>query len=208
MHRVIALALVTAMSCALPAAAQAPQLPTRAPGSRDPALVRAGSYHVEPNHTQIHFTLDHMGFTPFGGTFSQASGSLVLDPKLPSAAKVSIVVPIASVMTTSKKLDEELVSPQFFDAAQFPTATFVSTSVTPQAGNKARIEGTLTLHGVARPVVLDAIFYGAGTNFMSKKPAVGFLGTIVIHRSDFGLTYAVPLVGDEVDLTIDAAFEQ
>ena len=202
------LAATLLAAAALPVVAQAPQMPTKAPGSRDPALVQAGSYHVEPDHTQVHFTIDHMGFTPFSGTFSQASGSLVLDPKMPSAAKLSVSVPIASVMTTSKKLDEELVSTKFFDAARFPTATFVSTSVTAQAADKAKIAGTLTLHGVARPVSLDATFYGAGINFMSKKPAVGFLGTIVIKRSDFGLTYGIPLVGDEVVLTIAAAFDQ
>ena len=203
MRRLIAVTMLAALPALAPA-----QMPTKAPGSPDPALARAGSYQVEPDHTQIHFTLDHMGFTPFGGTFSQASGSLLFDPKMPSAAKVSISVPIASVMTTSKKLDGELVSPQFFDAAKFPTATFVSTGVTPVGGNKASIAGTLTLHGVTRPVVLDAAFYGAGTNFMSKKAALGFIGMVTIKRSDFGVSYGIPIVGDEVVLTIDAAFEQ
>lgn len=203
MRRLIAFALLTA----LPALAQA-QMPTKAPGSRDPALLKAGVYQVEPAHTQIGFTIDHMGFTPFSGTFSQASGTLTLDPAKPAAASLSVSVPIASVQTTSKKLDGELVSPQFFDAARFPTATFVSTGVTPAGAGKAKVTGTLTLHGVARPVTLDATFYGAGTNFMSKKPAAGFIGTTVIKRSDFGVSYGIPIVGDEVVLTIAAAFEQ
>ena len=158
---------------ALPAIAQTPpSLPKEAPGKPDPSRVVAGSYAIEPSHTQVSFSLDHMGFTPFMGVLSDASGTLTIDPKKLAAAKLSVSVPIKSIYTTSAKLTEELISPQFFDAATYPTATFVSTKVTPLGPLTADVTGNLTLHGVTKPVTLKTKFYGAGTNFMSKKPSV------------------------------------
>lgn len=194
---------------ALPAVAQTPpNLPKAPPGSANPALVKAGTYKVEPYHTQISFSLDHMGFTPFMGELSEASGSLTLDPSKLAAAKLDISVPISSIHTSSSKLTEELISPQFFDAKQFPTATFVSTAVAPTGPLTAKVTGNLTLHGVTKPVTLVAKFYGAGTNFMSKKPSVGFIGAGKIKRSDFGIGYGIPLVGDDVTIAFAAAFDQ
>ncbi|MBV9843161.1 MAG: YceI family protein [Sphingomonadaceae bacterium] len=194
---------------AIPALAQTPpNLPKEAPGKPDPALARAGTYQIEPSHTQIGFLIDHMGFTPFAGVLSQASGSLTLDPARPAASKLSVTVPIASIQTTSKKLDEELVSAQFFDVAKFPTASFTSTAVRSTGPTTAEVTGTLTLHGVAKPITLAAKFYGAGTNFMTKKPSIGFTANATLKRSEFGLTAGIPLVGDTVTLTIAAAFDQ
>lgn len=198
-----------ALALALPAAAQTPAgLPTSPPGKADPALAKAGTYKIEPAHTQIGFSLDHMGFSPFSGMFSNASGSLTLDPAHPASAKLSISVPVASVQTTSAALDSELKGEKFFDAARYPNASFVSTSVTPTGATTAKVAGTLTLHGVSRPLSLEAKFYGAGTNFMTKKPSIGFTATGTLKRSDFGIGYGVPLVGDAVTLTIAAAFDQ
>jgi polyisoprenoid-binding protein YceI len=95
----------------------------------------------------------------------------------------------------------------FFDAANHANATFVSTKVTP-SGTSAKIEGNLTLRGVTKPVVLDAKFYGAGANPMSKVATVGFEATTSIKRSDFGVAYGIPMVSDQVDLKITAAFER
>jgi polyisoprenoid-binding protein YceI len=183
-------------------------------GGRPPMLhgdttkpVAAGTYKVEPYHTQVNFAVSHMGITPFSGTFSQASGSLTIDPANPETAKVSIVVPIASVMTTSAKLNEELVSPDWFDAAKFPTATFVSTAVHVR-GQGAAIEGSLTLHGVTRPVTIYTRLFGSAVNPMSKAPSVGFVARTFVKRSDFGVSKYVPLVSDEVELIINAAFEK
>ena len=181
------------------------QMPKEAPGKPDAQAVTGGTYAVEPNHTQVRFGVMHMGFNPYFGTFSQASGSLMLDPKNPSATKVSIEVPIASVQTPSDKLTEELRSKQFFDAGTFPTMRFVSTSVTVN-GTRATIAGQLTMHGVTKPVTLHATFTGAGT-FMGKQQ-VGFTANGTLNRSDFGVTYGIPLVSDAVMIDISAAFEK
>ena len=205
----IAAAALAGFMALAPSLAQTPAtMPKTAPGSANPALVKAGTYQVEPGHTQISFSLDHMGFTPFMGELSEASGSLTLDPKKLSAAKLSISVPISSIHTSSSKLVDELISPQFFDAKQFPTATFVSTAVASTGPLTAKVTGNLTLHGVTKPVTLTTKFYGAGTSMMSKKASVGFIGAGQIKRSDFGIGAYVPLVGDEVTIAFAAAFEQ
>ena len=203
----IALALAAAPVLAQPPEGQAP--PGQSPMLRgDTATpVAAGTYKVDPNHTQVIFAVAHMGISPFSGTFSQAAGSLRIDPAHPETASVTVVVPIASVATTSVKLNEELVSPDWFDAAKFPTATFTSTAVHVR-GQGAAIEGNLTLHGVTRPVTIYARLFGSAINPMSKAPSVGFVARTFVKRSDFGVTKYVPMVSDQVELIINAAFEK
>ena len=175
--------------------------------SHQPASIESGTYRVEPTHTQIQFSLLHMGFSYYSGMFSNVSGTLQLDPAKPTAAKLDVTIPIGSVATTSTKLDGELKSPAWFDAAAYPTATFVSTSVTLKGKAGAEIVGTLTLHGVSRPETLVARFVGAGVNPLDKTYTIGFEATGTIRRSDFGIKTYVPLIGDDVRLTIAAAFE-
>ncbi|WP_334182320.1 YceI family protein [Novosphingobium sp.] len=177
-------------------------------GSGTPADVKAGTYAVEPAHTQVTFSVSHMGISPFAGTFSGASGSMTLDPNKLSATKLSVTIPVTSIQTTSDKLTEELRSADWLDAAKFPTATFVATSVTPRGPDAAAIDGTLTLHGVSKPITIMARFFGAAQNPMSKKDSIGFLGRALIKRSDFGVSKYVPVVSDETVLVINAAFEK
>ncbi|MBB2202590.1 YceI family protein [Gluconacetobacter tumulisoli] len=170
--------------------------------------VQAGSYRVETTHTQIIFSLLHFGFTSYSGMFSGITGTLQLDPAHPAAAKLDVTVPVNSIATTSDKLTGELKGADWFDAATYPTATFTSTKVTPAGAGDAAIAGTLTLHGVTKPIVLHAHFVGAGVNPLDKAYTVGFQGTVTIRRSDFGVKTYVPMVGDEVTLTIAGAFEK
>jgi polyisoprenoid-binding protein YceI len=177
-------------------------------GSPDTSAVQAGNYQVEPDHTQILFSIVHLGFTNFGGVFSKASGSLKLDPKAIAGASVDVTFPVDSVMTTSAKLDGELKSDQWLDAGKYPTMRFQSTQVTQTGPNTATITGNLTFHGVAKPVVLKAKFIGAGTNPGDNSYAIGFAATGVLNRSDFGVKTFVPLISDQVDFTINAAFRK
>ncbi|WP_156679017.1 YceI family protein [Sphingomonas profundi] len=194
-----------ALAAALPAAAQ---MPTKAPGTMDVKQVTAGTYSVDSGHTQVVFTVNHLGFNSYWGIFGGATGTLTIDPAKPNAATVSIEIPLNGLVTTSEKLNAHLATPDFFDAAKFPTATFKSTSVT-VSGNSARIAGNLTLRGVTKPVVLDAKFTGAGNGPMPPHGLnVGFEATTSVKRSDFGISYGVPLVSDVVPLKITAAFEK
>lgn len=191
------------------------QAPTSVPGSRNPAAVTGGTYKVDPGHTLVVWTLDHFGFSPYSGIFGEVTGSLTLDPKRPNSAKVDVTIPVSKVVTASAGLTEHLLRggkdggmPDFFGASP-ANARFVSTSVV-AAGQKARITGNLTLNNVTRPVTLDASFYGAGKlpPQMGGKENVGFRATGTIIRSQFGLGFGTPLLGDEVKLEISAAFEK
>jgi polyisoprenoid-binding protein YceI len=184
------------------------QMPTTAPGTKDPAKVTGGSYKVDGGHTQVVFAWDHMGFTNNAGTIAEPTGTLMLDKANPAKSKVEVTFQIANLRTGVAKLDEHLMKPDFFDVAKFPTATFVSTSVKPEGATGAEITGNLTLHGVTKPVTLDAEFYGVGPSPMSKKENIGFVATGTIKRSDFGMGAFVPLVGDAIALKVIAGFEK
>jgi polyisoprenoid-binding protein YceI len=192
---------------AVPAAAQM-SIPIEAPGKPNPAVATPGKYKIEPTHTQALFTVTHLGWTNYTGQFTNPTGTLTLDTKRPARSKVSVIFAIDKVLTTVPDLDAHLKGPEFFDAAKFPTATFTSTSVTPTGPMTATIAGTLSLHGVTKPVVLKTRFIGAGKQFWGeKKMALGFAATTSIKRSDFGVNSNLGLVSDKVDLVINAAFE-
>jgi len=201
MLRLAPVALALTVVALQPAAASAQ-------ASTDPAKAPAGTYTVESSHTRVLFAINHMGFTTYYGDFTGVDGSLQLDPAKPSASAVLVTIPAASVSTTNAKLDGELKSAQWLDATAFPTITFKSTKVTPTGPSTADIEGDLTLHGVTKPVTLAAKFNAVGPNPMSKKVTVGFDATAHIKRSDFGVSRYVPLIGDQVDVIISAAFEK
>jgi polyisoprenoid-binding protein YceI len=176
--------------------------------SPDPMAVQAGTYSVEPSHTRVQFNVTHFGFTRYWGDVTGVSGSLVLDPKNAAADQVSVTIPVASVTTTNTKLDEELKSPMFLNGGAYPTISFVSKTVSQTGPTTADITGDLTLHGVTRPVTLKASFNAGGANPMSHKYTVGFDAHGVINRSDFGVKAFVPMVSDQTDITISAAFEK
>lgn len=178
------------------------------PPTRDPAQIQAGTYAVDPGHTQVGWRVSHMGFSNYAGSFSDVSGTLDLQPKNPASSKLSIKIPVASVTTTSDKLTGELKGDQWLDAGKFPEMTFVSTKVTPEGKDKAKVAGNLTLHGVTKPVTLDVILVGAGVNPLNKKITVGFEATGTLKRSEFGVKTYVPLIGDDLHLTIAGAFER
>ncbi len=185
------------------------------PGAKSPAAVTGGTYTLDPNHTLVGWTVDHLGFNDYFGIFGDVKGTLVLDPKNPNAAKVDVTVPVSKVTTASAGLTSHLLragkdggKPDFFGPNP-ADARFVSTRVQAQ-GQRAKIAGNLTLNGVTKPVVLDATFSGAGKApaMMGGKETVGFHATTTIKRSEFGVAYGIPMVSDDVRLNITAAFEK
>ena len=206
-HALLAAAFTIAgVPAAVPAIAQ---LATAAnqPGQPVASRITAGTYQVDPAHTQVAWEVNHMGFSILEGMFPVSAGTLTIDPARPAATKVDVTIQIDQVATTSGAFATHLKSDQIFDAAKFPTARFVSTGVAPRAGGKATVMGNLTIKGVTRPVTLDATFIGAGTSPMGpKKLNVGFGATTTVKRSDFGVALAAPVVSDEVKLHIHAAF--
>ncbi|MDF8331649.1 YceI family protein [Novosphingobium sp. HBC54] len=207
-----------ALPAALAAVVAAPivaQMPAGQPGAADKARVTAGTYVVDAGHAQIGWRLNHMGFNDTLGLIGGETGTLTLDPANPAASKVSISIPVAKLVSADAGLTAHLMKPagangkaDFFGANPAP-ATFESTSVAVGAdGTSAKVAGNLTLNGATKPVTVDVTFVGAGKNPMKGVETVGFHGTATIKRSDFGLGYAVPVVGDDVSLTISIAFEK
>ena len=188
--------------------------PPQLPGQMDPSRVTAGTYAADSAHSLVGWRVNHFGFNDYFGIFGNVSGTLTIDPANLSAAKVDVTIPIDSVVVASAGLRDHLLragrdggKPDFFGPNPAP-AKFVSTSVQP-SGNNATITGDLTLNGVTKPVTIQAQFTGAGNAMMPpNKLTVGFEGTTTIKRSDFGITTFVPMVSDEVELTITTAFEK
>ena len=188
--------------------------PPQLPGQVDVARVQAGTYQVDPNHTLIGWRANHFGFNDYFGIFGNTTGTLEIDPANPAAAKLNVTIPIASVVTASAGLTDHLTragrdggAPDFFGPDPAP-ATFVSTSIEKTGDTTANVTGNLTMNGVTKPVTIHAKLHGAGNSPMNKKLNVGFSGTATIKRSDWGLSTALPMVSDEVQLEIAAPFEK
>ncbi len=193
------------VSAALSLAVASPVL-AQSFANSSPSAVQTGSYVIEPSHTRVLFSVSHMGFTTWYGDFTDATGSLTLDPAHPGASQLQVTIPMASISTTNAKLDGELKAADWFDAARFPTASFRSTAVRIVGQGQAEVAGLLTLHGVTRPETLRVSFNGAGQNPLSHAYTTGFEVRGRIKRSEFGVSKYVPVVGDDVDLMISAAF--
>jgi len=211
MRRLAQIAVPLAVALTLPLASAGSQVP----GKPDAARVTADTYQADPSHTLISWRVDHMGFNDYYGLFGDITGTLTIDPAQLDQAKVSVKIPVSKVTTASKALTLMLLTPgpgaepaKFFGDKP-ADATFVSTKVTPGAdGKSASIEGRLTLNGVTRPVTLAATFAGAGKNPLGGKQTLGFHATTTIKRSLWGINGYIPLVGDEVQLEISAAFQR
>ncbi len=197
----------SAMVLCLAGASAQPATAQQAPGTPSTTGIKAGTYQVDSAHNQVVARVMHLGFNPYYILFGEGQGSLQLDPKNLANSKVTVTVPMASIRTNNDELTKHLNSPDFFDAAKFPTLSFTSTSVRPTSATTADIAGNLTVHGVTKPVTLKAKFTGQGIGPMNKAPTVGFTAETEIKRADFGVGYGVPMVSDEVDLKITAAFE-
>jgi len=166
----------------------------------------ADPYAIDPTHTQVEFTYSHFGFSNITGRFDQVQSEFLFDPADPTASSVKVSIPVASLSTGVAKLDEHLQSPDFFDAAQFPTATFTSTAVTAAGEGKLSVAGDLSIHGVTRPVVMDVTINKVGTHPMTQAEAAGFDAAFTIKRSEFGVGAYAPAVSDEVriEITVEA----
>jgi len=176
------------------------------PGQANAKLITAGTYEVDPAHTQVTWQVNHMGFSMLQGQFGASGGSITIDPANAVAAKVEVTFAMDKLSVTSEQFATHLKGKDFFDVATYPTAKFVSTSVKPGANNTATITGNLTIKDITKPVTLQARLVGAGANPMNKQMNFGFHATGKVKRSDFGAGMAAPVVSDDVDLVINAAF--
>jgi len=161
------------------------------------------TYELDPAHTYPHFTVNHLGFSTMHGRFNTTSGTITID-KAKGTGSVNIEVDVNSIDTAHAKRDEHLRGPDFFNAAEFPKMTYKSTKVTINKDNSAVVEGNLTIMGVSKPVTLNVEKMNCGVHPFNKKEVCGFDATATIKRSDFGIKYGLPAIGDEINMNIEA----
>lgn len=162
----------------------------------------AAAYKIDGNHTQVQFTYNHFGYSHLTGRLNQPTGTFEFDPANPDKSSIDVQLPMSTLSTGVPRLDTHLASADFFDVATFPTASFKSSKVTVLGKDKLSVAGDLTIHGVTKPVVFDVTVNSTAEHPMRKSPAAGFDATATIKRSDFGVTKMIPMVPDDVKLSI------
>ncbi|SBV36872.1 Secreted protein [uncultured Stenotrophomonas sp.] len=210
MKMLLPLALAAAIAaCSQPAepaaavdAATAVPAETAAAPEAEAFQVASGTYKLDPSHTDVLVQWNHMGYSNPSAHFGDADGTLVYDADDVGKSSVEVTLPLSGLNSFTAKFDEHLRSADFFDAAQFPSATFKSTKVEAAGANKLTVTGDLTIKGTTKPVTLDVTINGAGEHPMMKVPTVGFDATTTFKRSDFGVGAYAPAVSDEVKVRI------
>jgi polyisoprenoid-binding protein YceI len=152
-------------------------------------------------HASINFRIKHLGYSWLTGRFDDFSGTFTFDEAKPEASKVKVQVNTDSVNSNEAERDKHLRSKDFLDTAQFPTATFESTSVKLN-GDKATITGNLTLHGVTKEIAIEAVRVGGGDDPWGGYRN-GFSGTMRIPLKDFGMTFNLGPASTEVELALE-----
>ncbi len=168
------------------------------------AMAQTSTWISDPVHSEIDFTITHLSISNVHGRFGKVAATLVYDPADVTRSNVTATIDVSTVDTGEEARNTHLKTPDFFDFAQFPTATFKSTGVA-RSGDGLAVTGNLTLHGVTRPVVLNVEGPTGPVQGMDKKQHSGFSATTTISRSAFGIGPKFPpsIVGDEVKLSLD-----
>src|SRR5437588_8785843 len=160
----------------------------------------ADTFKVDPVHTFVLFSVQHLGIANTYGRFNDISGTVVFDKDNPWKSSVELSVPVESLDTHNLKREQSLKSPDYFDAKQFPTITFKSTKVE-GSGDTLKVSGDLTIHGVTKPLSVDFKKGGEGKGVFGEMRGGGET-RFTIKRSDFGMTFQQGAIGDEVTIIL------
>ncbi|WP_317930011.1 YceI family protein [Halioxenophilus sp. WMMB6] len=167
----------------------------------------AAEYQLDTAHTQIFFTVSHLGFSHSTGQFIDFDGKFNFDEADFSKGSAEVTIKTASIdLSNHEKWIGHVSSPDFFDVEKFPTMTFKSTGVTQTGPKTMDVAGDLTIKGITKPVVLAVTFNKAGKAFGAER--AGFSATTTIDRTDYGIKYGVPGVGAEVSIHIEVEGSQ
>lgn len=162
----------------------------------------AERYVLDPSHSQVQFSYNHLGFSTTYGMFSGFEGEIMFDQGSPANSSVTVSMPVMSMITGWEGRSEHFMSDDFFGAKEGDMVTFNSTGIEVTGDNTAKITGDLSMNGVTKPVVLDAVLNKVGDHPQAGKPWAGFDATTTILRSDYDLGQFAPFVSDEVELQI------
>lgn len=160
-------------------------------------------YTFDPLHTQIHFTVNHLGFSNSTGKFLKFDGSFLFDEAKPDSGSVAVTIDVNSLNMDDAVWEQHLKAADMFNVEQFPSMGFKSRKVEMTGAKTANMTGDLTLLGQTKPVTLAVTLNKCGEHPMSKKQTCGFSATGTIKRSEWGMTKGIPMVGDDVQLRIE-----
>lgn len=167
------------------------------------AFAAPEKYTLDPSHSQVVFSYDHLGFSTTYGMFSGFEGEIMFDQDDPANSSVNVSIPVRSMLTGWEKRFQHFMSDDFFGAAEGDMVTFTSTGIEVTGDTTADITGDLTMNGVTKSVVLAAELNKSDGHPMKDGQAwAGFDATTTLKRSEYGMDFAVPAVSDEVDVTI------
>ena len=163
-----------------------------------------GTYGIDPVHSQLLFSIRHLGITTIRGTFDRFSGSLTIGDELADTS-VSVEADMSSLNTGFAMRDEHIHGPDFFDLPQYPTMTFQSTSVA-AAGDGYALTGDLTIKGVTLPITFDTTFNGSETFPVDGSTHYGFSASATVSRTAYNMNALIPVLSDKVKLELEAQF--
>jgi polyisoprenoid-binding protein YceI len=162
------------------------------------------TYALDPAHTQVAFSIDRFGFNRVLGQFDSVEGQLILDEANPANSSVRATVQIASVSSGNATRDEHLRGARWFNAEQFATMSFESTSVRLISETRAEVTGNLTLLGQTHPLVLDVTLNRIADAPNNNRRTAGFSATGTLDRTQWGLATAAGMIGNNVTISIEA----
>ena len=163
-------------------------------------------YELDPTHTAIYFTVDHIGYAKTLGIFTELDGGFMYDATSQELGEVAVTIEAASVNTFNEARDGHVRNADFLHVSEHPQITFVASGGTASSATSGTVTGDLTILGVTQPVTLDVTLNKAEAYpFGHKREVLGLSMSTTIQRSDFGMDYAVAngLVGDEVTINIE-----
>lgn len=167
-----------------------------------PAFAAPQPVEIDLSHTRVWFYVNHLGFSDMYGDFTKFDIDLKVDPENLANSTVRASIDTSTVDMRHEGLNKHLKNADFFNVEQHPSMSFETTGVTQNGEGKLAVAGNLTLLGVTKPVTLDVTVNKIGEHPMRKTPWVGFNATATIKRSDFGMSYGVPAVGDDIKISI------
>ena len=163
----------------------------------------AADYTIDPTHSHVLFTIDHLGFARMVGLFSEFSGNISFDANNVPASKVNVSIKTESLQTQFAPRDKDLKGADWFNSTEFPEITYVGTEFVKKDDHTGTVTGKLTLHGVTKPVTLNVVVNKIGQNPLDKIDSAGFSARGTLKRSDFGMKTYLGAIGDDVDLIIE-----
>jgi len=166
------------------------------------AAASAATYTVDGVHSSAVFKVKHFGVSNFYGVFNDIQGSIEYDPASPAGMAVEVTLAADSVETRYEQRNNHVKSPDFLNAAEFPTISFKSTSVAPNDDGTLVVTGNLTLHGVTREISVTAEKVGEGKHPRSGKDLIGFEARFTVDRTEFDMTFMAGPLSEDVEFLI------